>query len=131
MARIFITGSTDGLGRAAARTLIDEGHDVVLHARSRERASTFDDIASQSAGVVIGDPGWVATKMGGASAPDDFEEGYLTQTWLAVSEDLAATVSGRYWHHRRPESPIKEVEDPVFQDQLSARLAEMTGLPLF
>ena len=31
----FITGSTDGLGRAAARTLIDEGHQVVLHARSR------------------------------------------------------------------------------------------------
>ena len=57
MARIFITGSTDGLGRAAARTLIDEGHDVVLHARSRERASTFDDIASRSAGVVIGDLG--------------------------------------------------------------------------
>ena len=29
MARIFITGSTDGLGLAAARTLMDEGHDVV------------------------------------------------------------------------------------------------------
>ena len=43
MARIFITGSTDGLGRAAARTLIDEGHQVVLHARSRERASALDD----------------------------------------------------------------------------------------
>ena len=55
MARIFITGSTDGLGRAAARTLIDEGHDVVLHARSRERASALDDIASRSAGVIIGD----------------------------------------------------------------------------
>jgi NAD(P)-dependent dehydrogenase (short-subunit alcohol dehydrogenase family) len=47
MARIFITGSTDGLGRAAARTLIDEGHDVVLHARSRERASTFDERADR------------------------------------------------------------------------------------
>jgi NAD(P)-dependent dehydrogenase (short-subunit alcohol dehydrogenase family) len=77
------------------------------------------------------DPGWVATKMGGASAPDDFEEGYLTQTWLAVSGDPAATVSGRYWHHRRPLPPAKEVEDPVFQDQLSARLAEMTGVSLF
>ena len=55
MARIFITGSTDGLGRAAARTLIDEGHDVVLHARSRERATALDEIASRSAGVVIGE----------------------------------------------------------------------------
>jgi nucleoside-diphosphate-sugar epimerase len=26
MARIFITGSTDGLGRAAARSLLDDGH---------------------------------------------------------------------------------------------------------
>jgi hypothetical protein len=69
--------------------------------------------------------------MGGASAPDDFDEGYLTQTWLAVSEDPAATVSGRYWPHRRPQSPAKEVEDAVFQDQLSARLAEMTGVSLF
>ncbi|TMJ14304.1 MAG: daunorubicin C-13 ketoreductase, partial [Alphaproteobacteria bacterium] len=34
MARIFITGSTDGLGRAAARTLLDSGHEVVLHARN-------------------------------------------------------------------------------------------------
>jgi hypothetical protein len=48
-----------------------------------------------------------------------------------VSEDAAATVSGRYWHHRRPQNPAKEVEDPVFQDQLSARLAEMTGVSLF
>ena len=77
------------------------------------------------------DPGWVATKMAGASAPDDFEEGYLTQTWLAVSEDAAATVSGRYWYHRRPQAPAREVEDPAFQDQLSARLAEMTGVSLF
>ena len=69
--------------------------------------------------------------MGGASAPDDFEEGYLTQTWLAVSDDPAATVSGRYWHHRRRQSPAQGVEDPVFQDQLSAKLAEMTGVPLF
>ncbi|GLQ97262.1 SDR family NAD(P)-dependent oxidoreductase [Dyella mobilis] len=55
MARIFITGSTDGLGRAAAQTLADEGHQVVLHARSRERAATLTDLARQSAGVVVGD----------------------------------------------------------------------------
>jgi len=38
MARVFITGSTDGLGRAAAQALLDDGHEVVLHARSAERA---------------------------------------------------------------------------------------------
>jgi NAD(P)-dependent dehydrogenase (short-subunit alcohol dehydrogenase family) len=57
MARVFITSSTDGLGRAAARPLIDEGHAVVLHARSHERASAIDDLASRSKGVVIGDLG--------------------------------------------------------------------------
>ena len=39
MARVFITGSTDGLGRAAAQSLMDQGHEVVLHARSEERLS--------------------------------------------------------------------------------------------
>ena len=255
MARIFITGSTDGLGHAAAKALIDEGHQVALHARSTERASAVDDLASRSAGVVVGDlassvetrriadqvnaigrmdavihnagayatsgrsqtpdghatilavntlapymltalierprrlvylssgmhrggdaslrdinwlerrwsasqaysdsklyvtaiafavarcwpdvlsnavdPGWVATKMGGAGAPDDFEMGYQTQTWLAVSDDPAATVSGRYWHHRQPQAPAWDVADARFQDRLSSKLAELTGVPLF
>jgi len=255
MARVFITGSTDGLGYAAAKALIDEGHDVALHARSRERASAVDDLASRSAGVVVGDlssgidarrvadqvnaigrmdavihnagissttgrsatpeghatifavntlapyiltalierprrlvylsssmhrggagslrdidwidrrwdstraysesklyvtalayavarrwpgvlsnavdPGWVPTKMGGPGAPDDFEMGYLTQTWLAVSDDPTAIVSGRYWHHRRPQVPSREVSDARFQDELSAKLAELTGVSLF
>jgi NAD(P)-dependent dehydrogenase (short-subunit alcohol dehydrogenase family) len=255
MARIFITGSTDGLGRAAARTLIEEGHHVIVHARSRERASALDDLASRSAGVIVGDlvsavetrnvaaqvnaigrmdavihnagisstkgrlptpeghatilavntlapymltalierprrlvylsssmhrdgssslrdidwnerrwnssqaysdsklfvtalafavarrwpdvlsnavdPGWVPTKMGGPGAPDDFDEGYLTQTWLAVSDDPAATVTGRYWHHRRPQMAAKNASDPALQDQLSAKLAELTGVSLF
>jgi NAD(P)-dependent dehydrogenase (short-subunit alcohol dehydrogenase family) len=76
------------------------------------------------------DPGWVPTKMGGPGAPDDLEEGYLTQTWLAVSDDPAATVSGRYWHHRRPEAPAKHACDSAFQDELSTKLAELTGVAL-
>lgn len=55
MARIFITGSTDGLGRAAAQTLLDEGHDVVLHARSEQRATAIALLAQRGARVVIGD----------------------------------------------------------------------------
>jgi hypothetical protein len=77
------------------------------------------------------DPGWVATKMGGPGAPDDFEKGYLTQTWLAVSNDPTATVSGRYWHHRRPQAAAKEAADARFQGQLTAALAELTGVSLF
>lgn len=37
MARIFITGSADGLGLLAAKALIRQGHNVVLHARNSER----------------------------------------------------------------------------------------------
>ena len=255
MSRIFITGSTDGLGLAAARTLMSEGHEVVLHARSSKRASAVADLAPRSAGVVIGDlssavetrsiaeqvnkigrmdavihnagvyqepnrgttpeghaktlavntlapymltalierpdrliylssgmhrggdgslrdmdwverrwdattaysesklyltalafavarhwpgvlsnavdPGWVPTKMGGAGAPDDLTMGYLTQTWLAVSNDPGARVSGAYWHHRKQERPAAEVADPGFQERLTARLAELTGVTLF
>jgi NAD(P)-dependent dehydrogenase (short-subunit alcohol dehydrogenase family) len=40
------------------------------------------------------DPGWVSTRMGGAAATGDLELGHLTQTWLAVSNDAAATASG-------------------------------------
>src|SRR5688572_6283954 len=55
MARVFVTGSTEGLGRAAARSLMERGHEVVLHARSTERASTLADLSSSALGVVIGD----------------------------------------------------------------------------
>src|SRR5215470_17875561 len=53
--RVFITGSTEGLGRDAAATLIGEGHQVVLHARSEERAKSLADLAPRAAGVAIGD----------------------------------------------------------------------------
>lgn len=37
MARIFITGSAAGLGQLAAKALIAQGHEVVLHARNEKR----------------------------------------------------------------------------------------------
>jgi len=37
MARIFITGSTDGLGKMAAQLLVSEGHKVIIHARNDKR----------------------------------------------------------------------------------------------
>ena len=252
--RVFITGSTEGLGRGAAETLIAQGHQVVLHARSKDRASALADLAPRAAGVVIGDlasaaqtrgladqvnkigrmdvvihnagiyreptrgttpegharvlavnvlapymltelierperliylssgmhyggeatlrdidwserrwdtnqaysdsklfitalafalarrwpktlsnavdPGWVPTMMGGAGAPDDLEEGHLTQTWLAVSDEPAAKVSGAYWHHRKQRKPAADALDAGFQDRLIAKLAELTGVKL-
>jgi NAD(P)-dependent dehydrogenase (short-subunit alcohol dehydrogenase family) len=255
MARIFITGSTDGLGLANARTLINAGHEVLLHARTSARATALNHLAPQAAGIVNGDlasaaetrdlagqvnkhgrmdaiihnagvylspqriatpeehsrtlavnvlapyiltalierpdrliyvssgmhhgstgdlqdidwtqrrwdagtaysesklhvsalsavvarhwptalsnsvdPGWVPTKMGGPGAPDDLAKGHDTQSWLAVSNDPAALVSGNYWHHRRQRTPATEVTDPDFQDRLTGKLAELTGITLF
>lgn len=48
MGRILITGSSDGLGLMAGRLLIDEGHEVVLHARTEARNPGISD-------VVVGD----------------------------------------------------------------------------
>jgi NAD(P)-dependent dehydrogenase (short-subunit alcohol dehydrogenase family) len=56
------------------------------------------------------DPGWVPTRMGGPGAPDDLEDGYRTQVWLAVSDDPAvrscpgstSTTSDRRNPIRRP-----------------------------
>jgi NAD(P)-dependent dehydrogenase (short-subunit alcohol dehydrogenase family) len=77
------------------------------------------------------DPGWVPTKMGGPSAPDDLIEGHLTQTWLATSDDSAAKVSGAYWHHRQPQKPAPDALDTGFQDRLVAKLKELTGIAVF
>jgi NAD(P)-dependent dehydrogenase (short-subunit alcohol dehydrogenase family) len=38
MSRIFITGSADGLGKLAAAKLVENGHEVVVHARNAQRA---------------------------------------------------------------------------------------------
>ena len=60
----------------------------------------------------------------------DVDTGQRTQTWLAVSDDPAAMVSGRYWHHLRQEQPASEVTDRGFQDQLISKLDELTGVAL-
>ena len=55
MARIFITGSSDGLGRMAARLLVEQGHEVVLHARNSARACTAQAAVPGASRVVTGD----------------------------------------------------------------------------
>jgi NAD(P)-dependent dehydrogenase (short-subunit alcohol dehydrogenase family) len=57
MTRIFINGSTEGLGRAAALALLDDGHEVFLHARNPSGAASMGDLADHASGVVIGDLG--------------------------------------------------------------------------
>lgn len=238
--RILVTGSTDGLGRLTAESLLDDGHQVAVHARNAERAavlapltergaeavvadlSQLDEVFAladelrevpfdavvHNAGVIEGpavlpvnvvapylltallplprrlvvlsssmhnggvanldgvdwtgaragsysdsklfvtafamalarrypqlaanavDPGWVPTKMGGQSAPDDLTQGHRTQEWLATSDDPRALSSGGYWHHHKLVQPHASVHDIDFQEALLDSLAEHTGVRL-
>jgi NAD(P)-dependent dehydrogenase (short-subunit alcohol dehydrogenase family) len=53
--RIFVTGSADGLGRAAADTLLRSGHEVVVHVRSNARLAAVGDLTDRGAEAVVGD----------------------------------------------------------------------------
>jgi NAD(P)-dependent dehydrogenase (short-subunit alcohol dehydrogenase family) len=241
VSRILVTGSADGLGRAAADSLLSAGHDVVVHARNRERAAGLDALVDRGAHIVVGDfteraavrriaaelndagpldavihnagvwsgpavmpvnivapylltallraprrlvylsssshfggrpslngvdwrgespgsysdsklfvttlaaavarlrprvlsntvdPGWVPTKMGGPSAPDDLELGHRTQEWLASSDEPEALTTGGYWYHRQRLQPHRAVHDKAIQDRLLQALAKETGTAL-
>jgi len=55
MAKIFITGSTDGLGLMAAKSLIDQGHAVYLHARNGARKEDVIQDVKEAKGVFVAD----------------------------------------------------------------------------
>ncbi len=54
MSRIFITGSSDGIGQAGAKLLADQGHKVFLHARNPCRAKQAHEAVAKAEGVIIG-----------------------------------------------------------------------------
>jgi NAD(P)-dependent dehydrogenase (short-subunit alcohol dehydrogenase family) len=55
MARIFITGSSEGLGLMAAQLLAGEGHQVTLHARNAARAADARRSLPAAEAFVVGD----------------------------------------------------------------------------
>jgi NAD(P)-dependent dehydrogenase (short-subunit alcohol dehydrogenase family) len=255
MARIFITGSSDGLGRMAAQLLIEQGHRVILHARNETRGKDALSAVPGAEAVVIGDmssiaqtrnvaeqvnklgpleavihnaavgyqepnrlvtedglphvfavntlapyiltalikrpkrlvylssglhqngdsslkdlawetrpwrgtqaysdtklhdvmlafaaarrwpdvlsnalePGWVPTKMGGPSAPDDLDQGHRTQAWLAVSNDPAATVTSEYFFHLNLRKPLAAARDVERQEKLLEACKQFSGVQL-
>jgi NAD(P)-dependent dehydrogenase (short-subunit alcohol dehydrogenase family) len=255
MARVFITGSSDGLGRMAAQLLIEQGHGVVLHARNEKRGQEALAAVPGAETVVIGDlasiaqtrevaekvngfglfdtvihnaaigyreprrvatedglpqvfavntlapyiltalikkpkrlvylssglhrngdaslkdltweqrpwqgqqaysdtklhdvllafavarrwpgvlsnalePGWVPTKMGGAGAPDDLDEGHRTQVWLAASDDPAVMVTGEYFYHMKRRAPNPAARDEERQGKLIEACERFSGVKL-
>lgn len=245
MANILITGSSDGLGLMAGRLLLERGHDVVLHARTKQRdpgvsdvvigdlSSMADvrDVAQRSTAfgrfdavihnVAVGyqkrrrvvtpdgfahvfavnvlapylltalmprpdrlvylssgmhrgastdlddlqwearrwngsqayadsklwdvvlalavarrwptvpsnavDPGWVATRMGGRGAPDDLNQGHITQVRLALGE-IPGT--GGYYYHEQLTNTHPAAGDRALQDAFLSTCAELTGTEL-
>jgi NAD(P)-dependent dehydrogenase (short-subunit alcohol dehydrogenase family) len=56
MARVLVTGSSDGIGLMAGQLLLQEGHAVTFHARSEERAAELRRaVLGGDPPVVIGD----------------------------------------------------------------------------
>jgi NAD(P)-dependent dehydrogenase (short-subunit alcohol dehydrogenase family) len=248
MAKIFITGSADGLGQMAAKLLISQGHEVILHARNEERRRSAMAAVPDARNVLIADlssmsetkrlaaevnalgrfdaiihnaavykgaekelskdglpmlfavntlapyiltclieipdrvvymssdmhtggdptlsdltngrynstysdtklhdlllakavarkwqdvyanavhPGWVPTKMGGSNAPDNLQEGYQTQAWLAASNDVAAKVSGKYFFHQKETRYLPVADDIAVQEQLLDLCAKVSDI---
>lgn len=240
MAKIFITGSTDGLGLLAAKDLIKQGHDIYLHARNQERKeevlknnpdfkdvfvadlsdvqqsialakevnavgkfdaiihnagvytasgeaifavnvlapyilscliekpqrliyvssdmhlgghSKIDAIKNNLNNISYSDsklhvlmlckafarawpnvytnavhPGWVPTKMGGKGAPDDLQKGFETQVWLAVSNEMEALVSGKYFFHKKLKRYHIDADNIILQNKLIDLCEEITGV---
>src|SRR5690349_1750742 len=55
MARVFITGSADGLGLMAGELLLEQGHEVIWHARNEKRANDLRSQVSGAQTILIGD----------------------------------------------------------------------------
>ena len=85
-------------------------------------ARRWPDVLSNSV-----EPGWVPTKMGGPGAPDDLDQGPVTQAWLAVSDDEAAMVTGRHFYHQQERFVSAEAHEAKAQDALLDYCAELTG----
>jgi NAD(P)-dependent dehydrogenase (short-subunit alcohol dehydrogenase family) len=76
------------------------------------------------------EPGWVATRMGGAGAPDDLQAAPKTQVWLAVSDEPAATVSGGYFYHMKPRDTHPVLRDVAVQERLIEACEGFSGVRL-
>jgi NAD(P)-dependent dehydrogenase (short-subunit alcohol dehydrogenase family) len=75
------------------------------------------------------EPGWVPTKMGGAGAPDDLEQGYETQVWLANGRATPQEVNGRHLYHKAPAQTHPSATDTHAREALLTACEHATGTP--
>ncbi len=68
MSRVFITGSSTGLGLMAARLLAEQGHRVALHGRNRARADDARSALPQAEAALVGDLSSIVQTRGLADA---------------------------------------------------------------
>jgi NAD(P)-dependent dehydrogenase (short-subunit alcohol dehydrogenase family) len=76
------------------------------------------------------EPGWVATRMGGAGAPGDLSKAPVTQAWLAASNEPLALSSGEYFYHQRLRPPNPATRRQETQEALLAACARLSGTSL-
>ena len=70
MARVFVSGSSTGLGLLAGQELLAKGHDVVFHARDAARAEDLRRDVPQATSVVVGDIGTIGGTLDVAARVD-------------------------------------------------------------
>ena len=97
-------------------------HDVIL---AFAVARKWPDVFSNAI-----EPGWVATKMGGAGAPDDLDAAPRTQVWLATSDAPGALVTGKYFYHLKERTPNAAAVNEAVQDRFLAECARLSGVSL-
>ena len=133
---VYLTSGLESQGRAALDDLQHERrpwdgmqayadsklYDVML---AFAVARLWPDVLSTAV-----DPGWIRTRMGGPRATDDVRDGASTQVWLATSDDDAARVTGAYLKRRRVLRANPQASDVALQEDLLARLADLTGVVL-
>jgi NAD(P)-dependent dehydrogenase (short-subunit alcohol dehydrogenase family) len=95
MSRVFISGSSTGLGLMAATLLVTTGHRVVLHARNGERAGAARAALPQAEAVIEGD---VSTIAGARSVAEDVNR-------LGRFDAVIHNVAVGYQEARRIETP--------------------------
>jgi len=93
-------------------------HDVIL---AFAVARSWKDVESNAV-----DPGWVATKMGGAGAPGTVDAGADTLSWLA---DGKGSGSGQLYKSRKPTQPHAAAQEMDKQEQFLNICEQLSGVP--